>query len=176
MNPSFLPVEKIKELLNSQLGTSKKLMEIENLLFLHNINNKEAALEDFLRELEITDADESSQIDKEVKLLSNWDLATYYATALSMKAEDFYIRSYITINSSFPKAPFYTQELVARIAKASTVNPELFAKIYEIKQNSQKTNADFITIVAGNAGTGKTTAVFGLDIDLFRQTNGMTNI
>jgi len=103
-------------------------------------------------------------------------LAVYYATTLAMKSEDFSIRSFITVNSEFNKAPFFTQEFAAKVVKASTINPELFAKILELKKNSAKTTTDFITIVLGGAGTGKTSAIFGMDIDNFRQTNNNTNI
>jgi hypothetical protein len=52
----------------------------------------------------------------------------------------------------------------------------LFASILKIKGNSAKLNADFITILLGGSGTGKTSTVFGLDLDNFRQTNENTNI
>ena len=176
LNPSFLPTEKIKEILISIDTNAKKLMKIESLVFEYNIDKKSESFENFLNELDFTDAEDSSKIDKEVTSLSNWDLATYYATVLSIKSEDFHIRTHITINGTFSKAPFFTQELVAKITKASTVNPELFAKIYSFKKNSNKLSADFITIILGNAGSGKTSAVFGLDLEHFKQTNENTNI
>jgi len=72
---------------------------------------------------------------------------------------------------TFNKVPFYTQELVSRIIRASTVNPKLFARITEKFYNPENEDASFITFVLGGAGTGKTTAVFGLNIDQFRSTN-----
>ena len=95
---------------------------------------------------------------------------------MSTRAEDTYIRSLNTINGEFNKAPFYTQELASRMVKASTVDPELFASIYSVKKNSLNDDADFITMIFGSAGTGKTTTVLGLTIDNFRQTNSNTNI
>lgn len=175
-NPSFIPVDKIKSILNSSTSDSKKLMDIENAIFDHNVSNKEEALVTFIKEFEKVDSEESSQIDKDVRALSNWDLVTYLATVLASRAEDFHIRSLITVNGDFQKAPFYTQEFVARIVRASTTNPSLFAKITEMSKDQYKVNADFITVVTGNAGTGKTSAVFGLDLDQFRQTNSATNM
>lgn len=176
MNPSFLPIDKIKEILGSSDSTTSKVMKIENAVFDHNVNKKDEALAEFLKHLQNVDPDSFSQIDKEVSVLESWDLAVYLATVLAMRAEDFHIRSFLTIKGEFNKAPFYTQELAARVAKASTVNPLLFSKIYEIKTNSSKQMADFITIILGGAGTGKTSTVFGLDLDNFRQTNENTNI
>lgn len=176
LNPSFIPAEKINEILLSPKSNSRKLMEIENLVYDKNVDNKIPAFESFLKELEFTDADDSSKIDKEIKALSNWDLATYFGTVLVNRSEDFHTRSYITVNGDFAKAPFFTQEFVARTTKASTINPELFAKIYEYKKNTSKLDASFITIILGNAGSGKTTAVFGLDLEHFKQTNDNTNI
>ena len=176
MNPSFLPLEKIKNILATTENNSSKLMKIENAVFEHNIENKIGALEEFLKHLEMVDSDQFSQIDKDVKKLESWDIAVYFATVLAMKAEDFNIRTLFTTNSQFNKAPFYTQELAARVIKASTVNPELFAKILEIKSNSSKLMTDFITIVLGGSGTGKTSAVLALALDNFRQTNESSNI
>ena len=82
----------------------------------------------------------------------------------------------ISVNGKFTKAPFFTQEFVAKIVKATTVNPELFSKIYQIKQNSKYVDISFITTILGNAGTGKTAAVLGLTLEHFKQTNDVTNI
>lgn len=62
------------------------------------------------------------------------------------------------------------------MVKASKVNPKLFAHIYKIKQKSSNIDLSFITTVLGNAGTGKTSAVFGLALEHFKQTNKTTSI
>ena len=86
------------------------------------------------------------------------------------------MRSLISLNGEFNKAPFFTQEFVTRMVKASKVNPKLFAHIYKVKQKSSNTDLSFITTVLGNAGTGKTSAVFGLALEHFKQTNKTTSI
>ena len=73
-----------------------------------------------------------------------------------MRSEDFHTRSYLTVTSEFPRAPFFTQEFSSKIAKAHTINPMLFSKIFEIHPNSSKAMCDFITVITGGAGTGKT--------------------
>lgn len=142
------------------------------------IKIKGDALGEFLKHLEKVNPSDFSKIDKDVSAESvkSWDLAVYFTSILSVKSSDFNIKYKSSINGVFSKAPFYTQELAARIAQASVVNPELFAKIYTIKKNSSKFNADFITMILGGAGTGKTTAVFGLILDILRQTNEITNL
>ena len=175
MNPSFLLPDKIKEILASNESSSKKLMKIENLIFDTNVNRKDEVFKDFLKHLSMVDSDKPSQIDKEVKYLNSWDLAVYLGTVLATRSEDFHVRSFLTVNSEFPRAPFFTQEFGARVLKASTVNPELFSKIFELHPNSNKVVADFITMVTGGAGTGKTSSEFGLFLDNVRQTNESTD-
>lgn len=176
MNPSFLPLDKLKQIIASSDSNAKKVVDIEAAVFDHNTGKKEDALEEFLKHLTNVNPDRFSQIDKDVKVLENWDLAVYAATVLASKSTDFQARNFATIKGDFTKAPFFTQEFAARIIKASTVNPLLFAKIYAIKKNAIKTSADFVTIILGGAGTGKTSATFGLALDNFRQTNEITNI
>lgn len=178
INPSFLPIEEIRKILDSKDSNEKKLMNVENAVYEHNKNQKSEALIELLKTLSIVDSDDFSKIDKEVSRgqIKNWDLAVYYATILATKSEDFHIRSFTTLSGDFNKAPFYTQEFDARIIKASTVNPALFAKIYDIKKNSSKQDASYWTLVLGGAGTGKTSTVFGIALDNFRQTNETSNI
>lgn len=173
-----LPEEEINKILSSKDSQAKKLQDIEDLVFETNKNNKEEALVSILNKLEGVDSSDFSRITRDVKKsdIKSWDLATYFATVLAMKAKDFNIKSLRTIGGFFQKAPFYTQELAARIARASTVNPTLFAKILEIKKNPLRFNTEFITIITGGAGTGKTSAVFGIDLDNFRQTNETTKL
>lgn len=176
MNPSFCPPDKIKEILTSSDSNSKKLMKIENLIFDTNVDKKEDALLDFLKHFSMVDSDNGSKVDKEVKALTAWDLSIYLATTLAMRSEDFHTRSYLTVISEFPRAPFFTQEFSSKIAKAHTINPMLFSKIFEIHPNSSKAMCDFITVITGGAGTGKTSSVFGFFLDNIRQTNENSNI
>lgn len=178
LNPALFPTDKISEILASKDNNDKKLMDIEDTVFESSKNRQLEVFEEILKNLENVNSSDYSKIDKDVTRASikSWDLAVYYATIIATKSKDFHIRSLITINGSFSKAPFYTQELAARVVKASTVNPLLFSKIFEMKKDSTKFPADFITIVIGGAGVGKTTAVLGLDLDNFRQTNDNTNI
>ena len=176
LNPKFYPTERIKSILDSKETSSKKLMLIESEIFLHNINQKHEALEELLLHLPNVNHSKIIPINREVKNLSDWDLATYFATTLAFDSKDFYIRSLISVNGKFTKAPFFTQEFASKIVKATTVNPELFSKIYQIKQNSKYVDISFITTILGNAGTGKTAAVLGLTLEHFKQTNDLTNI
>jgi hypothetical protein len=66
--------------------------------------------------------------------------------------------------------------MAARIVKGSTAFPTIFAKIYALKQNKTRLSADYITLILGGAGTGKTSATLGLAIDNFRQTNENTKV
>ena len=178
VNPAFLPIEDINNILSSKEDNARKVMLIENLVFEHNKNKKTEAFTEFIKELEQVHPRNFSKIDKEVtkSKFSQWDIATYFAMVLSTKAEDFHIRTLMELEGDFTKAPFYTQEFSARLIKASTINPELFAKIFDLKRNSAKTDAGFLTIVLGGAGTGKTSAVFGMVVGNLRQSNEVTNI
>ena len=113
-------------------------MLIEEEVFKHNINQKENALESLLLGLTDVNPTKVLPINRDVKALSDWDLAIYIATVLSINSRDFYKRSLTSITGQFTKAPFFTQEFAARITKASTVEPMLFSKIYEIKQNNNE--------------------------------------
>ena len=176
MNPSFVPPEKIKAVLASKDSNSKKLMLIENLIFDNNIDKKEEALSDLLKKIPEINSDHTIPIDKEVTNLSSWDFAVYYATVLSTRAEDNNIRNFKSINGNFTKAPLFSQELAARVLKASTVNPTLFAKILEMSPNSSKLDGSFLSIVIGGSGVGKSSSVFGLYLDNLRQTNDNTDV
>ena len=97
----------------------------------------------------------------------------YLTSTLVVKGSDWLSMNYRTMDS-FDKAPFYVQELAARVVRASTINPNLFEKILNKFYNPSKVNTGFITYVLGGAGTGKTTSVFGLNLNLFRLTNEKT--
>jgi hypothetical protein len=66
MNPSFLPIDKLKVILASSDSNAKKLMDIEVTVFDFNSGKKEEALEEFLKHLEGVNPDDFSQIDKDV--------------------------------------------------------------------------------------------------------------
>ena len=178
VNPKFIPVEEINSILASTETNSRKLLSIENSIFEHNKSNSKDALDELLKNLDQVDPDIFSRIDKDVTkaAIKSWDIAVYFATVLATKSEDFHIRSLTTLEGGFNKAPFYTQEFASKIIKASAVNPELFARIYELKRNSDKADASWITIVLGGAGTGKSSTVFGMALENFMQTNTTSNI
>ena len=118
----------------------KKLFDIENEFYEFNKNNKSEALELLLKNLEQVDSEDFSKIDRNVTEgeVKNFDVAVYFATTLAIKSSDFQIRSLNTLNSSFNKAPFYTQETAAKIIKASIISPDLFSQIIESKRNPEK--------------------------------------
>jgi hypothetical protein len=69
MNPSFLPIDKLKTILASADSNAKKVLDIESAVFEHNIGKKEEAVEEFLKHLQGVDPDDFSQIDKDVSSL-----------------------------------------------------------------------------------------------------------
>jgi len=176
MNPSFLPLDKLNQIINSSNSNEKKILDIETAIFEHNKGKEAEALEEFLKHLTNVNPDNFSQIDKDLKEIKSWELALYAATTLSSKASDFQARNYKSIAGTFAKAPFFTQEFVSRIIKASTANPTLFANIFKTKQNASKFDCSFITILLGGSGTGKTSATLGLALDNFKQTNDISNV
>jgi Cdc6-like AAA superfamily ATPase len=68
------------------------------------------------------------------------------------------------------------QEIVSRMTNASIQEPELFAKLYELKPNDGNDYAEHITFVLGGAGTGKTTVVVATVLDMVRQSNNSSKI
>lgn len=169
---SILPPEKFNEIANSNLENDEKLMQIEDLFFETNKNKKEQALSAILSTFGNIDPTKSSKIDRDVSIskISNWDIVLYMISTLVVKGSDWAVLNYRSLDT-FDKAPFYTQELAARIVRASTINPLLFSEVIKRFYNNEKEDASFITFVLGGAGTGKTTAVFGLNLDHFRVTN-----
>ena len=71
MNPSFLPLDKLKEILNSSSKDTVKLMNLENAIFEYNKDRKEDALEEFLKHLQNVNPEVFSQIDKDVSDLES---------------------------------------------------------------------------------------------------------
>ena len=177
LNPSFFPIESLSKILSSNDSNEKKLLDIEDAIFEASKKNKEAAFEEILKHINGVDSSKYTIMDSTMKEgdITAYDLAIYYATVVTSKASDFHARSLISLSGDYNKAPFYTQELAARIVKASTTDPKVFSRLYAIKEHHNE-SGDFITAILGSAGTGKTSAVIGLIIDHFRQTNDMTNI
>ena len=169
---SVIPKDKFNDIYNSNLDAEEKLLKIEDLFYESNKNNKEQALNHILTQFSNIDPSKVSKLDRDVSAakITSWDTVLYFASTLVVKASDWATLNLRSLDS-FDKAPFYVQELVARIVRASTIDPMLFSGILSKFYNSDNENADFITFVLGGAGTGKTTAVFGLNLDHFRMTN-----
>lgn len=176
--PTLFPVDKITKIFSLKESDEFKLNQIENEVYEFCKDKKEDVLIDILKKLEYIDSSDYSSITRDITEvdLKNYDLAVYYATVLAYKSQDFNIRTLTTINGDFNKAPFYTQEFALRILKAATINPQLFAKIIELKGDSSNLNGDFLTVLLGVAGSGKTSTVFGSFLDNLRQTNNNINV
>ena len=71
MNVKFAPIDEIEKILDSEEEDAKKLMDIETMLFLHNQNHKEEALEAFLVNLTNVDSSKATPINKEMKVMSD---------------------------------------------------------------------------------------------------------
>lgn len=154
----------LTEILNSKDSNEKKLMKIETLIYEANKDNKAEAFKVILEFLNITD--NKSVINKDFKSedITDYERAIYLATIFSINSRDHFIKDLnILEDIAFNKAPFYTQELAAKVMMASTVSPELFQMITENMDENTKTEllkTDLITFILGGGGTGKTTVVF----------------
>lgn len=71
MNVKFAPIDEIEKILDSEEEDAKKLMDIETMLFLHNQNHKEEALEAFLVNLTNVNSSKATPINKEMKVMSD---------------------------------------------------------------------------------------------------------
>lgn len=172
---SFLPKDKMTDILNQDIDDEEKLNKIEDIFYDSCKDNKEKTLDAIMNLFSNVSSDFKSRIDREVDIskVSNWDTLMYLTSTLVVKGSDWLSMNYRTMDK-FDKAPFYVQELAARVVRASTINPNLFEKILNKFYNTTKINTGFITFVLGGAGTGKTTSVFGLNLNLFRLTNEKT--
>ena len=173
---SFLPHDKFDEIVNSKLETNQKLLKIEDLFYDTNKGKEKEVLSELLNNIfSDIDLSKSSKITRDVsdKDVVDIDVLNYITSTLIVKGSDWAKLNYKSLEN-FEKAPFYNQELASRIIRASTINPELYSQIINKYKSGDNEPADFITFVLGGAGTGKTTAVFGLNIDQFRLSNDHT--
>ena len=173
----FIPLSAIHEVMTSQKSDKQKLVEIEDLIYEHNKNNKVNALKGIIRNFENAQIGERSNITKDMTAadVAEIDLINYVATTIAIKSSDYLKYRYNTLAKE-TKAPFYMQEFVSRMIYASIVNPELFSAIFDVKKDKYKDDVSLITIVLGSAGSGKTTAILGSVIDMLRQSNTKSNI
>ena len=138
--------------LSSNASDESKLIEIESLFFEHNKNNKIEAIDSILSLIRTTNADgtvqtidssKNTKINKDTTYgqLSNYSKAIYFATVLSTRADDYYRRQLMSLEGQLNKAPFYTQELAAKILeKANKLRLENLADINEL--SGQMASAD----------------------------------
>ena len=174
-----LTPDNFKDILNSNLPPNKKIVALETAFYDHNKDVKEKAFEDILKyHLKGVSTGQLSTYTRETtsSTLSPYTKAVYFASKLNIRAEDHIKRQKISIQGDFNKAPFYIQEYVSTITKASIINPEMFANIFNIKQDKTKDMADFITFILGGTGTGKTTVAAAQVLDIIRQTNDNSNV
>jgi hypothetical protein len=152
-------------------------MLIEDAIYEHNKDNKKEAL-DALITLLSPNTDKLSKIDKDVteSSIEDFDLAMYFATTLGIYSKDAYIRNKQLLDGNFEKAAFYTQESALKTIKASILEPELFASIFNKKFDSTKLKADFITFILGVAGAGKSSVIFRSLLDNLLQTNSKISV
>lgn len=179
----FIP-DNMAEIINSQDSEDVKLYKLESSFYQHNKSKKKEAFSALLKNIRYFSANNRSTITREVTRgqITSYDKAMYFATILSLDTKD-HLKLYLsTLEGKLDKAPFYMQEMASRITVATTQQPELFALTYDLKVNerdeSDKLNVDlrYLTIVLGGAGTGKTTAITPLVMDILRQTNTSSNI
>ena len=171
----FLP-NNLADILNSKDPTEAKLIKAETAFYEHNKNNKEEALEAILKVLNNFDYSDKTSYTSETTVVSDYNKVIYFATVLATNAEDYAKKSIISLEGNLNKAPFYSQEVGARTIVAHTINPELFNKIFEVKQNNLNADANYTSFILGSSGTGKTTVLVGQVLDILRQTNGTSNI
>jgi Tfp pilus assembly pilus retraction ATPase PilT len=163
--------------MTSQKSDRQKLVEIEDLIFEHNKNNKVNALKGIIRNFENAQIGERSNITKDMTAadVAEIDLVNYVATTIAIKSSDYLRYRYNTLSKE-TKAPFYMQEFVSKMIYASIVNPELFSAVFDVKKDKYKDDVSLVTVVLGSAGSGKTTAILGSVIDMIRQSNTKSNI
>ena len=80
-----------------------------------------------------------------------------------------YIVTSFWLKSTFDKAPFYTQELAVKIAYGSVANSYLFEELNKKYKHNETHLTDSITYPLGGGGTGKTTVLFKLIVELLKE-------
>lgn len=88
ISPSFLPIEKIKGIINGEGSNEEKLIQIETLIFDHNIDQKPEAIEEFKKVLTNPKHTEIETIDKDIKSLSEYQFLVYFGTVLGSRSQD----------------------------------------------------------------------------------------
>lgn len=179
----FIPKD-FETIFQSKNDPEKKLIDLEESFYRHNKNQKHKALEAILKyeysdeQNQRVDVNNRNNITKDTGRgeITPYTKVIYLTTVLSSSVVDFQLQYMDTLSNRLDKAPFYMQELAARMIKASTEHPDLFAKIYELKRNDDNDWGAFLTIVLGGAGTGKTTAVSATVLDILRQTNDSSKV
>lgn len=164
-------------ILNSTEDPKTKILKLETAFFNHNKENKIDAFSKILKfGLTNVNSSEQSYYTSETTLLSSYTKAVYFATVLENRADDHIKKQHITLSGAIDKAPFYLQQYASRVSEASITNPELFALISNFHKNVNKVNGNFLTMITGGTGTGKTTVAIASTIDRIRQTNSTSNI
>lgn len=174
---AFIP-PKAAEILNSQDDPETKNIKLETAFYEHNKLQKEEALTAILGQLSNVSAGNVTAYTASTteNTIMSFNKAIYFATNLELNSMDHARRQILSLEGDINKAPFYTQEVAAKVLRASTQNPELFAKIFEIKENKLFKDASFISFLLGQAGSGKTTVVIALVLDIIRQTNNSSAV
>ena len=174
---AFIP-PKAAEILNSQDDPETKNIKLETAFYEHNKLQKEEALTAILGQLSNVSAGNVTAYTASTteNTIMSFNKALYFATNLELNSMDHARRQILSLEGDINKAPFYTQEVAAKVLRASTQNPELFAKIFEIKENKLFKDASFISFLLGQAGSGKTTVVIALILDIIRQTNNSSAV
>lgn len=168
-----------KDILNSNLEDDDMIMQLETAFYDHNKARRNDAFKDILKyHLKNVSTSSNDTYTRETtsKTMSPYLKARYFATVLNVRSEDYLKRQKISLEGEFNKAPFYLQEYVSKMNMASFINPEMFASIFEIKQDKTKDMAEYITFILGGTGTGKTTVTSAQTLDIIRQTNDNSNV
>ena len=168
-----------KDILNTELPDDDKIMQLETAFYDHNKERKNEAFKDILKyHLKNVQSGSGETYTRETTsfTMSPQLKANYFATVLNVRSQDYLKRQRISLEGEFNKAPFYLQEYVSKMNRATFINPEMFASIFEIKQDKTKDMAEYITFILGGTGTGKTTVTAAQTLDIIRQTNDNSNV
>lgn len=153
-------------------------MEIESAVFENHkdlTTDEKKELVDFIKtEMKLSfesHLENLGTIDKDSQILSNFDFALYFGATLSVYSRDFQNKLHNLLKSGFDKAPFYTQELSMKILYASIADPELFSHIVTHSKRESTHLTDRISYVLGGGGTGKTTVIFKMLVEMLKDKN-----
>ena len=173
----FIPREEVIEILNTNEENSQKLLKIEDAVYSKNKSNKNEALRSLLGHFENVQFAHRSKYSKDMTAadMSELDIVNYLATILAVKSSEYLKYKYNNLKTD-NKAPFYMQEMVAKQIYAHISNPLLFEEIFKAKIDNVHSDASYVTIVLGAAGSGKTTAIMGPVLDIIRQSNKESDI